>query len=382
MSGLQLNIFARLKLIKLTVAVGLLISILTSYNLWAGQRWLPPSPFIKDLYLAPPYDYILFITQIILLLILLFTTRVRPVIVMILMLNIFMVLLDQNRLQPWFFIYNSILVVLFFYNWRIDNVNHYYSYFIVLQLLFSAVYVFSGLQKMNSGFMQETFPWFIKPLSSIFSERQMLALNKTAFMVPWLEVIIGVFLLIKPLRFIGIPMLIILHLLIFFLMGPFGKNYNSVIWSWNIVMVVIGLLLFSGKTTERYFSIAHLFAVPVFYVVIVFFWIMPFTNLFNKWETYLSFSLYSGNTHNATIELNEKAMEKLPFYIRHYVKNESGKNILYPKWWCMGELNVPLYPEKRVFERVANHVVNLTTSHPEDVKLVYIEKQKIFAKQP
>ena len=109
---------------------------------------------------------------------------------------------------------------------------------------------------------------------------------------------------------------------------------------------------------------------------------MPFTNLFNKWETYLSFSLYSGNTNNAKIELSDKAMDKLPYYIKHYVITENDRNVLYPKWWSLGELNVPLYPERRVFEKVKRHVVNLTTGKSEDVKLVYIEKQKIFDGQP
>jgi len=382
LEGLQLKIFTRLKLIKSVLALGLLFSILFSHNLWAGQRWFPTCAFIEGFYIGPPYDYVLLGVEIVLLLLLLIAPQTRLYIFLILVLHTFWILLDQNRLQPWFFIYTAMLLVLFFYNWRIDNVNNYYSFFIILQLCLAAVYVYSGLQKLNPGFIEETYPWFIKPLKVIFSERQMIALNKTGYFIPFYEIALGILLLIKPIRYIAIPMAICLHLAIIFLMGPFGNNYNSVVWPWNIVMILLVLLLFSGKTTERYFAISHLFQVPVFYVIIIVFWVMPAFNLFNRWETYLSFSLYSGNNHNGKIILNDKAYEKLPFYIKHYVYDESDLHMLYPKSWCINELNAPMYPERRIFEKVTEYVRVLTATNPEDVKLVYIEKQKIFDSQP
>lgn len=363
------------------MALGLLFSILFSHNLWAGQRWLPVCPVFESWYIAPPYDYILLVIEVVLLLMLVISSQTRLIIFFILLLNLVYVLLDQNRLQPWFFIYNSFLLVLFFYNWRIDNVNNYNSFFIILQLCLSAVYVYSGLQKMNPGFVTETYPWFIKPLYALFSERQMLALNKTGYIVPLYEIALGFGLLIKPIRFIAIPMLLVLHCTIIVLMGPFGNNYNSVVWPWNLAMMVMGLLLFSGKTNERYFSISNLFNLPVFYLVIALFWILPVFNLFNKWETYLSFSLYSGNNHNGKILLSERAYERLPLYVRHYVIEENEQHMLYPKQWCLQELNAPLYPEKRIFEKVSKHVEVLTQTGENDVKLVYIEKQKLFDSQ-
>lgn len=382
MEGLQLKIFTRLKLIKSVLALGLLFSILFSHNLWAGQRWFPTCSLIQDFYVAPPYDYILFGLEIVLLLLLLIAPQTRLYIFLVLVLHIVWILLDQNRLQPWFYIYSIMLLVLFFYNWRIDNVNNYYSFFIILQLCLAAVYVYSGLQKFNPAFIKETYPWFIKPLQAVFSERQMISLNKTGYIIPFYEIALGFMLLIKPIRYIAIPMAICLHLAIVILMGPFGNNYNSVVWPWNIFMILLVILLFSGKTTERYFAISHLFKVPVFYLVILMFWIMPAFNLFNKWETYLSFSLYSGNNHDGKIILSNNAYGNLPLYIRHYVKTESDMYILYPKRWCLEELNAPMYPERRIFDKVTRHLQKLTSTNTEDVKLVYIEKQKIFAGQP
>src|SRR5882757_5044752 len=144
-TGLQLNIFHRLKLIKISVAVGLLLSMLCSYNLWGGQRWFPVCLVFDGFSISLSYDYILLGLEMILVFFLVTVSKPRLVIFLILVLNLVYVLLDQNRLQPWFFIYNSFLVVLLFYNWRIDNINNYNSFFIILQLCFAAIYVYSGL---------------------------------------------------------------------------------------------------------------------------------------------------------------------------------------------------------------------------------------------
>lgn len=378
MTGLQLSIFNRLKLVKITVIVGMISSMLCSYQLWAGNRSFPVCPFYSDWYLPIPYDYVLFFTVITCSLLLLFITQTRWFIFIILLLNLALVLLDQNRMQPWFFMYNSILAVLFFYNWRIDNVNNYNSFFIVLQLAVCAIYVYSGIQKINEGFMNEAFPELIKPMGKFFSERQMHILNKTGHVLPFYELFIGITLLIRPVRFIAIPMTILLHLCGIFLLGPWGNNYYPGIWPWNLSMILLVLLLFSGKTTERFFSVSNLFKLPVFYYVLVFLWILPSLNLFNKWETNLSLTFYSGNNHEGKIVLSKEAYKKLPLFIRHFAVSENEAYVLYPEKWCLQELKAPLYPEKRIYEKITEEIGNLTGSNNSNVKLVYIEKQKLF----
>lgn len=382
-SGLQLSIYNRLKLVKMVTAVGMMLSMILSYNLWGGQRWLPTCPFITGFYIQPPWDYALPAISVLLLIALLFNPpRPRLLLFFLLLINITLVLLDQNRLQPWFYIYNSIFLVLLFYNWRIDNINSYHSFFIIVQLIVASVYVFSGIQKLNPNFTTDTYAWFIKPLSRFVSERQMGVLLKTGVVIPYIEIFIGFGLLLKPLRFLAVPLLVITHVLILLLMGPFGNDYNSVVWPWNLTMIALALLLFSGSTMERYYSITHLFNIPVFYLVITFYWILPASNLWNYWDTYLSFSLYSGNNHSAKIILSDKAYDQLPYYIRSFVHTEEGDHVLYPKQWCTHELNAPLYPEKRIFENVNRRVEVLTGCSAPDVKLVYIEKRKIFEAQP
>ncbi|MCZ8286704.1 MAG: hypothetical protein O9353_14725 [Bacteroidia bacterium] len=91
---------------------------------------------------------------------------------------------DQNRLQPWFFNYLFMLLILQFYKQRVDESNNFMSVFICLQILVALIYIFSGLQKFNAFFATDTFPWMIDPLKSVLSAKQMGLLSKFGKLVP------------------------------------------------------------------------------------------------------------------------------------------------------------------------------------------------------
>jgi hypothetical protein len=55
---------------------------------------------------------------------------------------------------------------------------------------------------------------------------------------------------------------------------------------------------------------------------------------------------------NGIIYVSDKVKEKLPKHIQPYV--EGNENQIRIKYWCMTELGVPPYPEKRNFESIAN----------------------------
>ena len=67
----------RLELIKLTILIGILTSVILSFNLWAGDRWFPKTTFIEN-YIGMPvrYDYVNFCVLLTLLFFLLFIVSV------------------------------------------------------------------------------------------------------------------------------------------------------------------------------------------------------------------------------------------------------------------------------------------------------------------
>ena len=368
----------RLQLIKLTVLVGLLASIILSHNLWAGDRWFPKTTLIDDYFGVPyPYDYIQLAVLIILIFFSFSTQKKLPTVLLILF-SVYMCFDDQNRLQPWFYNYILILFILLFYKHRVDEPNNYTTVFISLQLLVALIYIFSGIQKMNSSFVPGTFQWMVGAFNNVLSQRQLSIITKFGHVIPYFELSIGVLLLVKQLRFIIVPLVILMHILILIMLGPTGKSYNSVVWPWNMIMIALILLLFADVKQERFFDISFLFKGISFYIVITLMLIFPIFSLNNQYDSYLSSSLYSSNLHDCQLILSDKAYKRLPNYIKAFCTRQTDHNVLPIKKWVQEELNVPCVPEYRIFRNAHHFIIQLTQTDSKEVQFNFIEREKII----
>lgn len=285
---------------------------------------------------------------------------------------------DQNRLQPWFYNYVLILFIVLFYRYRVDEPNNYTTVFISLQLLIALIYIFSGIQKMNSAFVPDTFEWMVSSFDTILSKRQLGLITKFGYIIPYFELTVGVLLLVKQLRFIIVPLVILMHILILVMLGPGGKSYNSVIWPWNIIMIALVLLLFTDVKQERFFDISFLFKGLSFYIVVTLMLIFPIFSLNNQYDSYLSSSLYSSNLNDCQLILSNKAYKQLPQDLKRYCTTNDDHNLLYIKRWCTDELNVPCVPEYRIFKNVQRYVIQLTQTSSHEVKFNFIEREKLI----
>ncbi len=368
----------RLQLIKLTVLIGLFVSVILSHNLWAGERYFPKTSLFNDYYGLPaPYDYAHLVILMGLLVASFMTQKKLPTLLLILF-SVYLCIDDQNRLQPWFYNYILVLFILLFYKHRVDEPNNYTTVFISLQILVALIYIFSGIQKMNSSFVPDTFQWMISAFDTILSKRQLNLLTKFGYIVPYFELSLGILLLVKPLRFVIVPLVVLMHLIILVMLGPLGKDYNMIVWPWNIIMILLVLLLFSNIKQERFYDISFLFKGISFYIVITLMLVFPVFSLKNQYDSYLSSSLYSSNLHNCQLILSDKAYQKLPFYIRHFVVTSEDYNVLYIKRWAMSELNVPCVPEYRIFKTAHRYIIDITQTNSKEVKLNFTEREKLI----
>ena len=368
----------RLQLIKLTVLVGLLASIILSHNLWAGDRWFPKTTLIEDYFGVPyPYDFIQ-LGVLILLIVFSFSTQKKLPTILLILFAVYMCFDDQNRLQPWFYNYILMLFVLLFYKYRVDEPNNYTTVFISLQLLVALIYISSGIQKMNSSFVPDTFEWMVSSFDTVLSKRQLGMVTKFGYVIPYFELSVGVLLLVKQLRFIVVPLVILMHIMILIMLGPTGKSYNSVVWPWNIIMIALVLLLFADVKQERFFDIAFLFKGFSFYTVITLMLIFPIFSLNNQYDSYLSSSLYSSNLNNCQLILSNKAYKQLPHDIQKYCSTNEDYNVLFIKKWVETELNVPCVPEYRIFKNAHHYIIQLTQTDSKEVKFNFIEREKLI----
>jgi len=113
-------------------------------------------------------------------------------------------------------------------------------------------------------------------------------------------------------------------------------------------------------------------------IILVLFGIMPAFSFLNLWDSYLSATLYSGNTNNGIIYTSNEVKKKLPPPIQHYVRETAQhKNAISLLDWSLGELNVPPYPEIRIYKGITRNICR-HAGFPSEVELVIEKKQTFF----
>ena len=176
----------------------------------------------------------------------------------------------------------------------------------------------------------------------------------------------------------GAAILIATHVFNLIFLGPLGINYNKVVWPWNVVMIVSLAAIYIKNDVKVYWNI--MLHKRLLWLLIL--WgFLPLTNLFGLWDTYLSSSLYSGKTKHLNIcvdTLVNSCPEALqPFINKSPKKNSCKKGVqISATTWSMTELNVPCYPEERVYKKLAK---KLRRQYPNSSFhfVVYTSKERI-----
>ncbi len=370
---------SRIYWLKVVVVSGLIASLLLSVRLWTAGRFFPHVPVFKNLPAIPPsLETALFILTIGLLTLVLVSSRPRRYIFCALTLLAFFALFDQMRWQPWFTLYFCLLILLGLFTWQFRDTEKRLAVLNTSRLVVASVYFYSGLQKVNLVFMSVVFPWMVEPFAKFFPGPLHVLPILLGVAIPFLEMGIGVGLLTR--RFRSAAMLLAMGMLGFVLLtlGPFGHNWNSVVWPWNIAMALFVIILF-WRTED--FSFRDTFEVkhfPFQKVLFVFFVILPMLSFFNLWDSYPSSELYSEDNSQSPLFISDAVRQQLPDTAQpHVIRTGTDKYVLDYYHWSFSELNVPIYPEPRVLKGIARGVCAYA-SDPADVVLVVQGEQTPF----
>ncbi|MGA3241050.1 MAG: hypothetical protein ABSG03_32685 [Bryobacteraceae bacterium] len=351
---------ARLFRLRVVVAAGLMAGLLLSPKLWVGTRFYPltpVAPFLKPL--PYPFDYAVYI----LLLALLAGTVASALrlssprwwIAASVLLLAALCAQDQSRLQPWCYQYAFMLMALVVPSAE-TSLN-------VCRLIVAAIYFWSGAQKLNPYFAPGTFTWLAHPLALHFPA----LVIKAGYAAPFVEMACAIGLLTLKFRAPAVAVLIAMHACILLAIGPLGHGFNTVVWPWNIAMVVFLLLLFRHSETcarEILWGQARFQR-----VVLLLFGLAPALSFFNLWDSYLSAALYSGNKNQSAIYMTQAVADHLPDKVDDDVTEEAdGIDKLSVNDWSFDELNAPAYPEVRIYENVARKLCGFAAK-ASDVRL-------------
>ena len=333
-------------LLKIT-CLGWLIAKVMSFKLWTADRFFPviaPFDFISVHNNVHLFLYLLSLIGIVSI----FFFPNKKIIFLVIILEILSCLLDYMRWQPWEYQY---LLSLLFFAFAKDK-KQFISLF---TFLVGCTYFFSGAHKFGGSFLY-TF-WDSTILRKIVhldnATIKLPLIHYSGLVLCFIEVFMGIGLLFFRNKKYVCFTAILMHLIIILLYGPTGMNYNHIIIPWNLAMLFFALVFFYEK--DGVVINMNFFKSKFNFAVVILVGMLPMLSFFDKWDDYLSFNLYSGNTKILAICVTDtKQYPGLEQYKSTIKNNKYCTNayIIQTNKWAMNELNVPVVPEERVFNKV------------------------------
>jgi hypothetical protein len=332
--------------------------MLACWRLWVSSRQFPAVPVTRWFpALEAPWDRIFF--GVLLLSLVAALKFWRPPVIFFLAGIGFLVLGDQNRIQPWFYLY---VIMLFLTLMPVP------AALAGCRVVLSAVYFWSGAQKFNQNFFDSVVPWLVEPAHRWLSPEWVAPIGWLIASAGAVELFIGIAVWIPTFRRAAVVTAFLVHATVLILLGPLGRSYNLVVWPWNIAMPLLTLVLFWPRKIP--YTLPDLKTSRTALVTVVLFAILPALSYVGLWDSALSFCVYSGNTAKLTLFVSPGLRDRLPTGIRRFVvSREQGDLEIHLMAWGLAELGAPPLSEPRGFRAVARYVARFAqTDH--DVHLV------------
>lgn len=330
------------------VAFFWLITKIWSYKTWITDRMYPVIPPLEFLQYIPGFLHeFLFGFSLLALLMVLFLKTSRWLLISLFLSELVSCSLDTVRWQPWEYMYMCILLV------TIINFHKPKSIVLLMHLFLVSVYLFSGLHKLNRSFL--SLAWMNMILIDFLGLSMDIILKYKLFFVgliiPIVELFLAILLLLSKSKKKISYLLIMTHLAILIVIGPFGLQHNSVVWFWNLTMIFI-LLIVYAKPIE---PVTKNFCALNFYWLILWF-VLPIFSFFGSWYQYFSFNLYSGKGDQMYICFSEKEEELKPYFEPETnIVCKGGKCINLQNWALSEIKSVPL-PENEIYRKIAAYM--------------------------
>ncbi len=327
-------------LIKITVSAWLIAKFM-SWKLWLSDRIFPTISLTDWLVFPNEVHIILLILSLFGLTALFFYPRNFRFMGLFFIVELMGCALDQMRWQPWE--YQYLLTIFFALIFRKDP----RKFISCLLLLIGTTYIFSGVHKFNGGFLYSIWDKMILNNFFGFSNDfiKIPIVHYSGLLLAFFEIAIGVALLFLKNKKYVIRLAVIMHLLLLLILGPLGLNKNSIVWPWNVAMLLYVLLMFDKSLFSNILSLTKT-KLGIFAAAVII--LLPATNFIGVFPNYLSYRLYSGNNQHLYLKVNE-IPEELNFIPKRQINADDNRYWISVSTWSLQVLNVPMYPEESAF---------------------------------
>jgi hypothetical protein len=353
------------------------VSLIASAPLWINAREFPVLPIAPGFPILPaPWDRIFFAVMLSSLVLAIWIYR--PAVTVFLLTGFFAFCEDQNRAQPWFYMY---WVMLLMTVWPASIA------LAACRWSVSVLYIWSGIQKCSPHFFSGEPAWFVAPAANWHLPGMVIDLLRWAVATaPFVEIGVGVALWSKRFRRAAIVAVVLVHGSALAFLGPLGRNYNWIVWPWNVAMIALVIVLFSqyGSSAGATMKIsgageafAHLRRSRAALAVIALYGLLPILSYVGMWDSYFSFAVYAENAASANVFVTQAYADRLPARIRFFVRPfpqaydpqfQSPLVLMYGAW-CYKELHVTFIPEPRVYHSLFL-ALRRYSQEPGDLRLI------------
>ena len=368
----------RLRLVVRALAASILACLAFSGKLWLSARLYPLVPVLG---VVPPFPWPLDLFVLALLVGLLVGLVARPLSwpLAAAVVGLFALLFAQDQSRLWPSFYQFFLLLLLLLAHRPGGGEPAAARTLHgMRFVLAAVYFWGGVQKLTPHFFREEFPWFVRPLTDLLPGP-----------VPWLpvlglaaavgEALLGIGLLTRRFRRIALGEALLMHAVILVCIGPLRGDWNDSAWIWSLATAGLAWLLVRAAEP---FRLATMFAAsraanvaPA--VVVVLAGILPVLDNFNRWDSALSFNVYTGNTRVGHVVMPPGSAARLPREIAAHALSVGEMEVLDLNAWAMQEFNAGTYPADRVFRALLADICG-RLGEP-TVELVVVEKASWLA---
>jgi hypothetical protein len=353
--------------LRATLLGATFLGLVASAPLWLNSRTFPLCRMVRWFPVLPsPWDQWFFGALLIALLLALWFYRTA--IIFFLVASLFAFFEDQNRGQPWLYMY-WVMLLLTLLTPPADKAS--------CRIALSVAYIWSGIQKFSPTFAGVP-GWFVAPVERWHLPSWVMeALRGAVATAPYVELGIGLALWIPALRYAAVVAALLVHGAALLFLGPLGHNYNWIVWPWNLAMMVLVLVLFAGPKPQIMKTLAEARRSKPALAVIVLYSLLPILSYFGWWDSGFSFTLYAENQAQANIFITQPFADRLPPTLRGYVRpfpeafdpEHQGPLVFMFGTWCYEELHVPFLPEPRNF-RSMFHFLRSYAKDTGEVRLI------------
>ncbi len=314
-----------------------------SWPLWVGSADFPRVPFLKAMPQATGFSaWLLFVSLVVAVAGSAGRGRWRASFGASLGLFVVLIAQDQHRFQPWVYQYAMTLVFLAAMPGA-EGLRYARWWFV-------ALYLHSGLSKLDASFCAELGPVFLRTALAPAG------LDPTSWGPTWRgaavlampagEIALAWALAVPAARRFGRVAAVGLHVGLIGILGPAGLGHSTIVLVWNAAVMVEVWIAFGTDLAERPdVPPRGSSAKRVFWVLVV----MPFAERWGLWDVWPSHALYASHVEKVAVMVHDSAVDRYPAAIRKHLERvgEGPWMRVNLTGWSREVRGTPVYPQNR-----------------------------------